>query len=287
MNSFKGITIGFEELFWQVTEVLSLTIDEAVLYFYIYSFLGWVYESILVSVREKRWANRGFLIGPVCPIYGAGGLLFALIGTHMNIPLTFLVCMVSSAVLEYATGFTLERLFHASWWDYSDMPLNLQGYICLPASLLFGAMGVLVSHLIHPLVSVPVQYIPSWLVNIAALLLVGITSADITVTVSTLSDFVDKLVEVDRLINQAIDDKYRELESSVSGTIKNVRAIPSNVRDKIIDQEILKSDISLTGVQAQVLGKIKSIRGVRGTENRSDNRGRIREFIRRLPRRKK
>lgn len=267
--------------------MFELTIDEAVLYFYIYSFLGWVYESILVSVREKRWANRGFLIGPICPIYGAGGLLFAMMGTHLSIPMTFLVCMVSSAVLEYTTGFTLEKLFHASWWDYSHMPLNLHGYICLPASLLFGTMGVLVSHLIHPIVSIPVQYIPGWLVNIAALLLVGITSADITVTVSTLSDFVDKLVEVDRLINQAIDDKYKELESSVSGTIKNVKAIPQNVRDKIIEQEILKSNMSLTGVQAQVLGKIKSIRGVHNSEFRSDSSGRIREFIRRLPRRKK
>lgn len=263
-------------------EVITLTIDEAVLYFYIYSFLGWIYESILVSVREKRWANRGFLIGPICPIYGAGGLLFAVMGTHMSIPLTFLVCMVSSAVLEYFTGYTLEKLFHASWWDYSDMPLNLNGYICLPASLLFGAMGVAVSHFIHPVVALPVGYLPAWLINVAALLLVGITSADITVTVSTLSDFVDKLVEADRLINQAIDERYRELENSVSGTIKSVKALPSSVRDRIIDQEIIKSNITLTGVQAQVLGKIKSMRGRSGGDS-----GRIREFIRRLPRKKK
>lgn len=267
-----------------VTEVFcvfGMTIDEAVVYFYIYSFLGWVYESILVSVREKRWANRGFLIGPVCPIYGAGGLLFALMGTHMSIPVTFLVCMVSSAVLEYTTGYTLEKLFHASWWDYSNMPLNLNGYICLPASLLFGVMGVAVSHFIHPLVSLPVGFLPGWAVNIAALVLVGVTSADMTVTVSTLSDFVDKLVEVDRRINQSIDDKYRELESSVTGTIKNVKAIPANVKDKIIDQEILKSNISLTGVQLRVLSKIKSFKG------HSESGGRIREFLHRLPIRKK
>lgn len=265
-------------------EVFGLTIDEAVLYFYIYSFFGWVYESILVSVREKRWANRGFLIGPICPIYGAGGLLFALMGTHMSIPVTFLVCMASSAVLEYFTGFTLEKLFHASWWDYSDMPLNLNGYICLPASLLFGAMGVAVSHFIHPLVAVPVGYLPQWLVSVAALLLIGITSSDITVTVSTLSDFVDRLIEADRLINQAIDDKYKELESSVSGTIQNVKSIPASVRDRIIDQEIIKSNITLTGVQAQVLGKIKSVRGLYSANRTSKNRGSIREFIRRLPR---
>ncbi len=256
-----------------------MSIDQAVLYFYIYSFLGWVYESILVSVREKQWTNRGFLIGPICPIYGAGGLIFALMGTHMGIPLTFLICMVSSAVLEYFTGYTLEKLFHASWWDYSDMPLNLNGYICLPASVLFGVMGVAVSHFIQPLVAVPVGYLPEWAVNIAALVLVGITSADITVTVSTLSNFVDKLVEIDKRINQAIDDRYKELGSSVSGTIRSVKAIPANVREKIIDQEILKSNLSLTGVQMKVLSKIKSFRSHSGEKYN----GRIREFIHRLP----
>ena len=263
-----------------------MSIDEAVLYFYIYSFLGWLYESIMVSVREKHWDNRGFLIGPICPIYGAGGLIFSLIGTRLNIPMTFLVCMVSSAVLEYMTGFTLEKLFHASWWDYSNMPLNLNGYICLPASLLFGVMGVAVSHFIHPLLALPVGYLPEWLISIAALLLVGITSADITVTVSTLSDFVDRLVDVNKQINQAIDDKYRELESTLSGTIKSVRSLPASVRDRIIDQEILKSNLSLTGVQAQVLGKIRSIRAGSGKSDNFGN-GRIKEFIRRLPRRKK
>lgn len=268
---------------------LGMTIDEAVLYFFIYSFLGWVYESVLVSVREKHWANRGFLLGPVCPIYGAGGLLFALLGTHMSIPLTFLVCMVSSAVLEYATGFTLEKLFHASWWDYSHMPLNLNGYICLPASLLFGVMGVAVSHFIHPLIALPVGLLPAWLVDVAALVLVGITAADITVTVSTLSDFVDKLVEIDGRINRAIDDKYRELESSVSGTLQTIKSIPASVKEKIIDQEILKSDISLTAVQAKVLSKIRSFRDHADEEDGSESRSRLRikEFVRRLPVKKK
>ena len=136
--------------------------------------------------------------------------------------------------------------------------------------------------------NLPVDLCPGQLFeDVAALLLVGITSADITVTVSTLSDFVDKLVEADRLMNQAIDEKYRELESSVSGTIKSVKAIPASVRDKIIDQEVLKSNLTLTGVQAQVLGKIKSIRGAYRSDYLQESTGRIREFIRRLPRRKK
>ena len=264
-----------------------MTIDEAVVYFFIYAFVGWVYETILVSVREKRWANRGFLMGPICPIYGAGGLFFALIGSRLSIPWTFLVCMVSSAALEYATGFALEKLFHASWWDYSDMPLNLHGYICLPASLLFGTMGVVVAHLIHPVLAVPMGYIPAWVISIAALLLVGITSADITVTVSTLSDYLDKLVEIDRAINQAIDEKYKEIGSTVSGTIRNVRAIPANVREKIIDQAALRSDLTLTGVQALVLGKIKSLRGEPGVDPLPEGHSLISELIRRLPRRKK
>ncbi len=264
----------------------DMTIDQAVIYFYIYSFLGWIYESALVSFREKHWDNRGFLIGPICPIYGAGGLLYALIGTRLSIPVTFLVCMISSAVLEYVTGFLLEKLFHASWWDYSNMPLNLNGYICLPASLLFGVMGVLVSHFIQPVVAIPVEYLPTWLASIAALVLVGFTSADLTVTVSTLSDFVDKLREIETLVNKAIDDKYKELESSVSGTIRNVKAIPASVRDRIIDQEIMKSNISLTDIQVKILSKIKSFRS-ESKSKPAENPSRIRDFIHRLPIRKK
>lgn len=243
--------------------------------------MGWVYETALVSIREKTWSNRGFLMGPICPIYGAGALLFILVGTGRPLWLTFLLCMAGSAVLEYGTAYALERLFHASWWDYSDMPLNLNGYICLPASLFFGAAGTVVSHFVHPLVAVPVSYLPSPAVNVAALLLVGVTSADLTLTVSSLSDFVVKVKSFETHVNRVIGEKYDELESSVSGRIANVRALSlsSAMKDSIIEQELQKANLRLTRMQADAVRKIRRFRDVNAP---SAERMRIRNVMLRL-----
>ena len=262
-------------------EVIYLTINQAVLYFFLYSFLGWIYETALVSIREKQWFNRGFLMGPICPIYGAGALLFILLGAGKTIWVTFLLCMVSSAVLEYGTAYTLEKLFHASWWDYSNVPLNLNGYICLPASTFFGVAGVTVSHFLHPYVAIPMAYLPDVIENIAALLLVGVVSADLTLTVSSLSDFVSKVKSFETRANQAIAEKYDELESSVSGKLANVRALSlsSAMKDSVIEHELQKANMKLSGLQVSA---VKKIRRFRNEGAHSVNRARIKDVMIRL-----
>lgn len=258
-----------------------MTINEAVLYFFIYSFLGWVYESTMVSIRDKQWSNRGFLIGPICPIYGFGALIFIWLGTGLSVWLTFLVCMVSSAVLEYLTAYALEKLFHASWWDYSSMPLNINGYICLPASLLFGTAGVIVSHVFHPIIAVPVEFVPETIDNITALLLMGLVSSDLTLTVSSLSDFVQKMKEFETRVNQSIADKYDELESSVSGRLSNVKALSlsSAMKDFIIEQELNRSNFKLSWIQSTAVRKIRSFKN-EGAH--TENRNRIKDSMLRL-----
>lgn len=258
-----------------------MTINEAVLYFFIYSFLGWVYESTMVSIRDKQWSNRGFLIGPICPIYGFGALIFVWLGTGLSVWLTFLVCMVSSAVLEYLTAYALEKLFHASWWDYSNMPLNLNGYICLPASLLFGTAGVIVSHVFHPIIAVPVEFVPETIDNITALLLTGVVSSDLTLTVAGLSDFVQKMKEFETRVNQSISDKYDELESSVSGRLANVKALSlsSAMKDLIIEQELNRSNFKLSWIQSTA---VKKIRSFKNEGAHTENRNRIKDSMLRL-----
>lgn len=263
-----------------------MTVNQAVLYFFIYSFLGWIYESTMVSLREKQWSNRGFLIGPICPIYGFGALIFVWLGAGLKVWLTFLVCMVSSAVLEYITAYSLEKLFHASWWDYSNMPLNLNGYICLPASLLFGTVGVIVAHVVHPIIAVPVEWLSDTIDNIMALLLVGVVSADLTLTVAGLSDFVQKMQEFEARINQSISDKYDELESNVSGRLANVKALSlsSGMKDFIIEQELKRSNFKLSWIQSTAVKKIRSFKN-EGVH--TENRNRIKDSMLRLAERAK
>ena len=250
-----------------------MTINETVICFFLYSFLGWVYETALVSIREKQWSNRGFLIGPICPIYGFGALIFILIGTGLNLWLTFLVCMVSSAVLEYVTAYALEKFFHAAWWDYSR----------LPASMFFGAAGVMVSHGLHPLVYPPIQALPDVTQNLMALLLTSAVSADATLTVASLSDFVQKMKAFETRANQAIAAKYEELESSVSGRLANVKALSlsSAMKDWIIEQEFKKANFKLDWLQSAA---VRTIRRFKSEGEHSENSGRVKEAVLRLVR---
>lgn len=115
-------------------------LSQWVLFFFIYSFIGWVWESCYVSVRKRRWVNRGFMHGPMLPLYGSGALviLIVTIPVRENLILVFLVGMAGATILEYFTGAAMERLFHVRYWDYSRQPGNLNGHICPMASLCWG-----------------------------------------------------------------------------------------------------------------------------------------------------
>ncbi len=122
------------------------TFSQWVLFFYIYCFLGWVFESVYVSISEKHWVNRGFLKGPFLPIYGCGALcvLVVTIPFRDNLPLMCLAGMVSATILEYVTGAVMEKLFHVRYWDYTGRLLNINGHICLASVLCWGVMTILV-----------------------------------------------------------------------------------------------------------------------------------------------
>lgn len=144
---------------------------DLIIYFAIYSFLGWLMETIFASIIERKFINRGFLIGPFCPIYGFGAVMIILGSKLANgifeQGLTFYVIgilfsVILTTILEYVTGAALEKFFNCKWWDYSDNILNLHGYICLKYSLLWGLLAFLMLQLIHPVIlkiyiSIPIQ----------------------------------------------------------------------------------------------------------------------------------
>jgi len=121
--------------------------------FFIYSIIGWAVESVYVSCQENKLVNRGFLIGPYCPIYGFGCLLMVLyLGQYKdNIVTVFLLGLVICSVLEYFTSYIMEVLFKTRWWDYSDRKFNLNGRVCGWNALLFGIGGLIIVYLLHPM----------------------------------------------------------------------------------------------------------------------------------------
>ena len=153
-----------------------------VLFFFIYSFIGWVWESCYVSVRKRRWVNRGFMHGPMLPLYGSGAIvvLVSTIGVRENAALIFLLGMMAATVLEYFTGAAMERLFHVRYWDYSNQKLNLHGYICVTSSLCWGFFSVLLVRVVHVPVETAVLRIPLTVSEGAALVLSVAAAVDLT-----------------------------------------------------------------------------------------------------------
>ena len=136
-------------------------VQKVIIYFFIYSFLGWLMEVIYAMFVERHFVNRGFLYGPICPIYGFGALI--LIGSLKNIKgnkfLKFIIAVVAFSVFEYIVSYVLEILFNQRWWDYSNDILNLQGRISILYSLVWGVLGILFTEKLHPFIRKKVEKI--------------------------------------------------------------------------------------------------------------------------------
>lgn len=177
----------------------TLTLYEAFAYFFIYSFLGWVTEVAFHAVTQGKFVNRGFLNGPVCPIYGTGVVVILLIlGEWVNKPwLVFLVGVILPTLIELITGWALEKFFHNKWWDYSSRKFNFKGYICLEFSLLWGFAVLLVIDVLHP----AVVWFAGLFGEIAGTVLVCVFSAfmlaDLVITVLQVLKLNRKLEEID------------------------------------------------------------------------------------------
>ncbi|WP_312433026.1 putative ABC transporter permease [Lacrimispora sp.] len=140
------------------------------LFFFIYCFIGWIIESTYVSVRSLHFVNRGFLRLPLLPLYGSGAIimLWLSIPVQGNLFLVFLFGMLGASALEYVTGYVMERLFKMKYWDYSNNPFNLNGYVCLTNSIAWGFLTLLLTEVIHR----PVEWLVLRLNGTACIILV-------------------------------------------------------------------------------------------------------------------
>ena len=169
--------------------------------FVLYSFLGWIYECLYCMFKTGTWENRGVLFGPYCPIYGIAVTIAQFVFHSGVLPTDgdtnpieiFLVCAIGSAIIEYITSYVLERKYHARWWDYSNIPLNLNGRIALPISCCFGLAGIVVVNYILPYFMSLVPKGDSWVYELVSLGLMAVVATDFGMTVATLSSVVDKI----------------------------------------------------------------------------------------------
>lgn len=179
MNVFAQILLDLEYIF---------------LWVLLYSFIGWVYESIVVSVQQRRPVNRGFLNGPLCPIYGVGAVGAALVLSQVRNPvLLFVVGALLASVLEYVTSWAMEKLFDARWWDYSQYRFNIHGRVCLYGAVIFGAFSVVVVLWTQPLIESFSDRVPIPAVHAMAAVCFVLLVIDMAVTLSGMSGFMQRV----------------------------------------------------------------------------------------------
>ena len=184
-----------------------MLIEKIFLWLMIYSFFGWVYESILCSITTGKFVNRGFLNGPVCPVYGFGALVVILAfwwEPDIRVWNLFFSSMVLTCTLEYLTSWAMEKLFHARWWDYSQYRFNINGRVCLLGAVAFGAFSVLLIKVVHPRVSAFVDGFSPAAITAASAALFLTGAADCMVTVRHILALNGRLAEI-----QAAIDAYR------------------------------------------------------------------------------
>ena len=188
------------------------------LWFIFYSVIGWITETLIFAIRDKKSVKRGFLFGPLCPIYGTGAVVCYLLlyGRVTNFFALFGIGLLLCDTIEYITSFVMEKAFHAKWWDYSNQKFNIKGRICLVSSLLFGGGVALLIKFIQPAVERVTLMIPFGVRAGIAFALYSVIIIDVALTIQSLKDVVLSLKEVQRYavenFQQGIDKTDEKLD---------------------------------------------------------------------------
>ena len=220
-----------------------------ILIFFIYCFLGWIWECCYVSIRQRHWVNRGYLNGPFLPIYGFGAIiiLFLTLPFSGNLAAVFFLGMVGATLLEFVTGFVMEQIFKVKYWDYSNMPLNIKGYVCLPATLCWGIFSVLLVRYIHSPIDELVNQISAKLLPVLDGILLVYFVTDVICSTQEALD-LRKLIQVYILENPELRNLKLNVEEGLEQSIQKLEESLQLSKQKFeesLEQSIQKLEESL------------------------------------------
>ncbi|ETD19001.1 putative ABC transporter permease [Mediterraneibacter gnavus] len=238
-----------------------MSIYYSILYFFVYGFLGWCTEVIFAAFKQHRFVNRGFLNGPICPIYGVGVTLViaCLEAFQSNLLLLYISSVILVTVLEGVTGWAMDKLFHNKWWDYSKLPFNIGGYVCLLFSLIWGVACVFIVYFVHPLIHQVLSLIPHT-AGIALIAILGIALlSDIIVTTSAIVKF-NQYLERLKHITDELHAISNQIGSELYQNVMHVLDMQESSRQKLDDvklevSEEIRMQIVELKTRAQNLGE--------------------------------
>ena len=201
---------------------MEYTVYQLAFFFFIYSFAGWCIEVCCAAIQKRKFVNRGFVNGPLCPIYGSGAVLFAIFLPELKEApfFLFLAGAILASILEFTTGALLEKLFNRNWWDYSVFKWNYEGYLCLPVSLIWGGCAVILNMFLNPLLVKLLGIMPKLLIVI---IMIALTVVLVLDTVGTtlairglqkkqvqLAEFTEGVSQVSKLLENAITRRIQK-----------------------------------------------------------------------------
>lgn len=238
-----------------------MSIYYSILYFFVYGFLGWCTEVIFAAFKQHRFVNRGFLNGPICPIYGVGVTLViaCLEAFQSNLLLLYISSVILVTVLEGVTGWAMDKLFHNKWWDYSKLPFNIGGYVCLLFSLIWGVACVFIVYFVHPLIHQVLSLIPHT-AGIALIAILGIALlSDIIVTTSAIVKF-NQYLELLKHITDELHAISNQIGAELYQNVMHVLDMQESSRQKLDDvklevSEEIRMQIVELKTRAQNLGE--------------------------------
>lgn len=214
-------------------------------YFYsfiIYSFIGWVTEVLYHIYKMKNFVNRGFLYGPVCPIYGGTAviLIFFLTPYSNNEIVIFFGGALIASIIEYITGYAMEELFHAKWWDYSNEKFNLKGYICLKFSIFWGFMSLIFIKYVNPNISKITYYLINNYGEVLYNVLLILFISDVVLTINGLIAFRKLFTELQEVIIERAENLEKldiaSLNKEIKGEISERIGILHEVKKRLLDR---------------------------------------------------
>lgn len=238
-----------------------MSIYYSILYFFVYGFLGWCTEVIFAAFKQHRFVNRGFLNGPICPIYGVGVTLViaCLEAFQSNLLLLYISSVILVTVLEGVTGWAMDKLFHNKWWDYSKLPFNIGGYVCLLFSLIWGVACVFIVYFVHPLIHQVLSLIPHT-AGIALIAILGIALlSDMIVTTSAIVKF-NQYLELLKHITDELHAISNQIGAELYQNVMHVLDMQESSRQKLDDvkleiSEEIRMQIVELKTRAQNLGE--------------------------------
>ena len=210
------------------------------LYFIIYSVLGWMAETVYCSVPKGHFVERGFLRGPLCPIYGAGAVIIlrALEPYIDNIPVLFILGLILTSLLEYITSFLMEKIFHMRWWDYSEHRFHINGRVCLLNSTLFGLLCVVLTEVIHPPIEDLIRRLPDPALFVIAAILFALFIADTIVSVRAtilLKNHLEKLREIEEQLRLRVEEHKEKREEQKEKIKEQLETSADRLKERIVE----------------------------------------------------